>query len=304
MSHLDLSGEPEGNRRFSFSASPGKNALGNAGMKDDMAAAERVRTAGPGAVAKPRRSRWIAAGAALAVAVVAFVLLRRSASDGPPGWSPIVPVPGVAAEIESTTQRLLAAEASAVTAAAQRAGRVPGLAALLASSLDGAAFQDALASEPWWKDFRSYGCAVFVGDEVKGVWQLPGTGLTPVALARAIGGDPAGSAPARLVAGPSGFALGAAAPIANVKDARVLLVEGVDRQKVAALAARANVVMMLSDGKQDLGASLPDSAVSLVEPLVGRESSHVLVERHLRQLAVAVPWTTGLWLWVATGWEP
>lgn len=239
-----------------------------------------------------------------AIAIAMFVLQRKPPPLGPPGWvTPPGPVPPVAAEIEANVRRLLERESTILAAAAERAGQVPGLAALLTSSLDGAAFQDALSSEPWWKEFRAYGCAVLVGDDVKAVWQLPGTGLPPAALARTVGAISPG---ARVVSGPDGIVLGAMAPITGTKGvtARVLLVQAIDRRKVALMAARANIVMMLSDGQKDLGASLPDDSVPLVEGLVGRESSHVQVERHLQQLAVAVPWVPGLWLWVVTGWQP
>jgi hypothetical protein len=209
-----------------------------------------------------------------------------------------------AAAIEGNVQRLLVRESTFVATAAERAGHLPELAALVTSSLGEPAFRDALASEPWWKDFRLYGCVALVGDGVKVAW-LPPSGMTPAELARALGPDaahPAGGA--RVVLRPEGIVLGALAPIEGVKGARVMLAEALDRRKVAVLAARANVVMMLSDGRKDLGASVPDTIVPLVETLVGKESSHVLIERHLGQVAVAVPWVDGLWLWVVTGWTP
>jgi len=242
------------------------------------------------------------------VAVVVVFAVFRKPPLGPPGWvaAPVAAQP-VVAEIEANTRRLVERESTVLAAAAARAGQVPGLGALLTSSLDGAAFQDALASEPWWKEFRGYGCTVLVGDAVKAVWQLPGSGLPPAELARAVSATPSGAAPnARVIMGPNAVVLAAMAPIAGAKDARVLLAEALDRRKVALLAARANTVLMLSDGRKDLGASLPDSAVPLVEGLIGLESGHALIERRLQQLAVAVPWpdTSGLWLWVVTGWQP
>lgn len=241
---------------------------------------------------------------AVAVAVLAVFGLLRKRPAGPPGWvAGPVPAPTVVAEVEASARRLLERDATVLAAAAGRAGRVPGFAALLTSSLDGAAFQDALANEPWWKEFRSYGCAVVVGDDVKAVWHLPGSGLPPLELVRKAEAAP-GSAGARVIAGPNGFVLGASASIDGVKGARLLLTEGLDRQHVATLAARANAVMMLSDGQRDLGASLPDALVPQLEGLVGHEASHVMVERHISQLAVAVPWTSGLWLWVVNPWQP
>jgi len=265
-----------------------------------------------------RRRRWITAAflVALAIAAGAVALRRSRPADRfaarpaghrvATGWAAApVPLPAVATELEGNVGRLLAREASVLGAASSRAGRVPNLAGLLASSIDGAGFQDALSTEPWWKDFRSYGCAVLAGDEVRAVWQLPGSGLPPAELARAVGAAPSPSAgAARLVTGPNGIVLGALAPIDGVKDGRVLLVEAVDRMQVARLAARANTVMLLSDGKRDLGASVPDPLVPELDGLVGKEGSHVVVERGLGRLAVAVPWSDRLWLWAVVGWEP
>ena len=230
---------------------------------------------------------------------------HRKRADGPPGWvAPPGPVPAVAGEVEASARRILDRESGKVVSAAETAGRIPELAALLASSLDGAAFQETLAAAAWWGPFRGYGCAVLVGDDVKAVWQLPGSGLSPADLVRAVSAPSTGASPgARVVSGPNGYVLGALAPIAGAKGARLLLAEALDRRRVALLAARANAVMMLSDGRKNLGASVPDDSVPLLEGLVGRESSHVQVERHLQQVAVAVPWAPGLWLWIVTGLE-
>ena len=238
----------------------------------------------------------------VAIAVASTYVLQRKPALGPPGWvEPQGAMPAAAAQLEANVRRLLDHESAALAAAADRAGRVPGLAALLTSSIDGAAFQEALSNEPWWKEFRGYGCAVFMGDEVKAVWQLPDSGLSPADLARSAG---AGASPgARVVSGTDGAVLGAMAPIADAKGARLLLAAALDRRKVALMAARANVVLMLSDGHKDLGASLPDDSVPLVEGLVGKEGRPVQVERNLRQLAVAVTWAPGLWLWVVSGLE-
>ena len=266
-----------------------------------------------GSVAAPtgrRRRKAVPLVVAAVVLVVVSVVIgalvsHRKAPAGPPGWvAGPVPAPAAVAPIEANVGRLLARESSVLAAAAERAGRVAELATLLASSLDGPAFQDALSTEPWWKEFRAYGCAVLIGGEVKAVFQLPGSGLPPGELARAVGAPAvAGSPAARVVVGPSAPVLGAMAPLAGVKDGRVLLAEALDRRRIALLAARANVVLMLSDGTKDLGASLPDDSVPLLDGLVGHESSHVMIERHLSQLAVAVPWTSGLWLWVITPQE-
>jgi len=254
-----------------------------------------------------RRGRWLALVLVLAIGVAVAVVFAvpRKRPAGPPGWvAPPDGVPAIAGEMEANVRRMLDRESTTLATAAEQAGRIPELAALLTSSLDGAAFQDALSNEPWWKNLRRYGCAVLVGDDVKAVWQLPGSGLPPLALARAVGAPAAGAGPgARVVSGPEGAVLGALAPIAGSNGARLLLAEALDRRTVAMLAARANVVMMLSDGRKDLGASVPDATVPLLEGLVGRESSHVQVERRLQQLAVAVPWAPGLWLWVVTGWD-
>ena len=266
----------------------------------DEAVMTGADTAGGGPGAPPRWGRRVAAILVVVVvgAVVASFVLQRRRPAGPPGWVPAAREAAAAEQIEANVQRLLAREATELGAMAERAGRLPELAALVTSSIDGAAFQDALSSEPWWKRFRGYGCAVLVGDEVKAVWQLPGSGLPPGELVRAVSAGPA--VPARVVSGPNAAVLGAMAPIAGVKDARVLLADLLDRRKVALLAARANVVLMLTDGRKDLGASVPDDIVPQLEGLVGHEASHVMVERHLSQLAVAVPWTSGLWLWVIT----
>jgi len=270
------------------------------------------RAVSGGAAASPGRSRrralpLIAAAALLVIigVVVGALVSHRKRPAGQPGWvAAPLPSPGAAALIDANVGRLLARESSVLAAAAERAGRVTELATLLTASLDGAAFQEALSTEPWWKDFRGYGCAVLVGEQVKGVYQLPGSGLPPGELARAVGTTAvAGSPAAHVVVGPSAPVLGALAPVAGVKDGRLLLVEALDRRRIALLAARANVVLMLSDGSKNLGASLPDDAVPLLDGLVGHESSHVMIERHLSQLAVAVPWTSGLWLWVITPQE-
>jgi len=234
-------------------------------------------------------------------AVIAFFVVQRKRPAGPPGWVAAGRAPAAADEIEANVGRLLQRLSAELAGTAEQAGRLPGLAALVTSSLDGAAFQDALSSEPWWKRYRGYGCAVIVGDEVKAVWQLPGSGLAPAELVRAVSAAP--PAPARVVLGPNAAVLGAMAPIAGVKDARVLLVDALDRRKIAVLAARANVVLMLSDGRKDLGASVPDAIVPQLEGLLGHEANHVMVERHLSQMAVAVPWTSGLWLWVITPFD-
>jgi len=287
---------------------------------DAESATEAARAAGQkrsgGAPIARGRGRWIAAVALLGLAVAAAaaalywrrpdrLTTQASRHRVAAGWTGApVPLPAVATELEGNVQRLLARESSVLGAAAVQAGRVPNLAGLLTSSIDGAAFQDALSTEPWWKDFRAFGCAVLLGDEIRAVWQLPGSGLPPGELARAVGAarPPPGSA--KLVSGPNGIVLGALAPIAGVKDGRVLLVEAVNRLQVARLAARANIVLLLSDGKKDLGASVPDTLVPDLEGLVSKEGSHVLVERGLGRLAVAVPWADGLWLWAITGWQP
>lgn len=282
----------------------------------DVMESQRVKEdpqVGDGRTVPSRRGRRRAIALAggivvVAVAIVVAFVVSRKPPLGPPGWV-VAPAQAAATagEVEGNARRLIEREGTVLVAAAERAGRVPGLATLLTASLDGAAFQDALASEPWWKEFRGYGCAVLIGDGVKAVWQLPGSGLSPAELASAVASR-AADAPtgARVVSGPNGVVLAAMAPIVGAKDARLVLAEALDRRKVALLAARANAVLMLSDGRKDLGASVPDDSVPLVESLIGMEPSHALVERHLQQLAVAVPWSgaSGLWLWVITGWQP
>jgi hypothetical protein len=263
-----------------------------------------VRIPGPQRTWRGAAVFMLVTAAALAAAAIGGAFQHRRRSAGPPGWvAAPVPAPRAAEEIAANVQRLIVREGEVVSAAAARAGRLPNLAALITSSIDGAAFQDALSNEAWWKEFRGYGSAVLVGDEVKVVWHLPSSGLPAVELARKLEASPP-SAGAQVVAGPTGFVLGAVAPIDGVKGARVLLAEALDRQHVAVLAARANSVMMLSDGKRDLGASVPDPILPQLEGLVGHEPSRVMVEKHLSQLAVAVPWTSALWLWVITGSEP
>jgi len=221
-------------------------------------------------------------------------------------WEPApVPAPALAGELETNVRRLLEYEENELAATAERAGRVPELASALASGIDGAAIQERLSSAAWWSSFRAFGCAVLMGDELKAARAMPAIGFSPAEIARAV--HPNGTsatAGAGLVAGPAGTVTAAVAEIAGAPKGRVVLVRLVDRQMVARLAMRANIILMLTDGQRDLGTSLPDGMMPEVQRLIGHESDHVLVDRKLKRLAVAVSWTKGLWLWAVSGWDP
>ena len=69
------------------------------------------------------------------------------------------------------------------------------------------------------------------------------------------------------------------------------------------LAARANTVLVLSNGRQLVGVSVPDNTIPEIGLLPGREQTRILVDRRHARLAAAVPWSDALWLWGVTGWS-
>jgi serine/threonine protein kinase len=252
----------------------------------------------------PRRSqrrRALAAGVVLLVA--AAVVIVRLRPSGPLWAPPTEKAAGVAGELESVMRRLLAAEAGELAERAGRAGKVPNLANAVVGRVDDTTFQDLLANEIWWSDFRAFGCVVLVRDEVKVAWHLPALGISAADLGKTMQPEGTNRAPhSGLVSGTEGTMLAAVATVDGLPDGRVILVLPVDRAMVARLASRANIVLLLSDGTKMLATSVPENTLPEIERLVGKEDSHVLIDKQHDLLATAVLWTKGLWLWGVTGW--
>jgi DNA-binding transcriptional regulator YdaS (Cro superfamily) len=220
-----------------------------------------------------------------------------------PTWSAAVgEAVAIGSQLDATIRRILDDEAGRLADTAGRAAKVPHIANAITGRVDEETFQDLLANELWWSEFRSFGCAVLVGDQLKVAWHLPVPNSAAVALVKAVRPGAGGGARAALVSDAAGNVLGAVATIEGVGQGRLLLARPVDRALVTDLASRANTVLMLSDGKHLLGISVPENTIPEIGLLVGREESHVLVDRRHGRLAAAVPWSRSLWLWGVTGW--
>jgi len=263
--------------------------------------------------APPRRrtTLWMAAALLGAAGAGAAVWSRRAQ----PIWQ-VADGDAIAigAQLDRTVRRVLDEETARFSDVAARAGKVPQLANAITGRVDEATFQDLLANELWWADFRAFGCAVMVNDEVRVAWHLP----TPPGVAPRPTTKPAiagimstvgtaalnsGARAALVSDGTFGSALAALAPVDGVPGGRVVLTRPVDRALVADLAAHANTVLVLSNGQQLLGISVPDNTIPEIGLLPGREDARVLVDRRHGRLAAAVPWSRGLWVWGVMGWS-
>jgi len=186
---------------------------------------------------------------------------------------------------------------------AARAAKTQNLPNAILGRVDEATFQDLLANEIWWADFRGYGCAVIVGGKVRVTWHLPGGSAGAVALADAArAGAANATGTAKLVTGPAGPLMAAVASIDGVDGGRLLLARPVDRALVTELGTRSNTILVLSDGQKLLGASVPENTLPELGLLIGKESMRVLLDKKHGRLAAAMPWSSALWLWGVTGW--
>jgi len=262
-----------------------------------------------------RRALWVAAVAGMAALAGGAVWSRRAQ----PIWQPAEgDAVAVGAQLDRTVRRVIEEETARFSDMAARAGKVPQLANAITGRVDEETFQDLLANELWWADFRAFGCAVQVERDVRVAWRLPtppagasrpaskaAISAAIPAIIAATGGVPADRGPrAALVSDTTvGSALAAVAAVDGVPGGRIVLTRAVDRALVADLAARANTVLVLSNGQQLLGVSVPDNTIPEIGLLPGQEASRVLVDRRHARLAAAVPWSRTLWLWGVTGWS-
>jgi hypothetical protein len=252
--------------------------------------------------APKRRLLGLTLGIVGAVAAVLVVggLWKQTPS---PIWVPAeADAAGSGARLATLVRHLAEEETGRLTETIGRAAQVEHIANALTGRVDEATFQDLLANEAWWGDFRSFGTAVLVGDEAMVTWKLPATAGTPAALARAVSKPGEKGAQAGWIIGANGALLAAVAPIEGVKDGRLLLVRALDRAFLTDLATRANAVLLLSDGHTILDVSVPENTLPEIALLVGKESSHVLVDKAHRRLAAVVSWSPTLWIWAVTGW--
>ncbi|HEY4183434.1 MAG TPA: serine/threonine-protein kinase [Polyangia bacterium] len=254
----------------------------------------------------PRRRGRAIALALFLVAAAGFAGLAWKHQKGAPAWGEQTEkAQARAADLETVVRRLITAETNQLTASATRAGKVQNITNAVLGRVDDATFQDLLANEIWWSDFRAYGCVVLEHGQVKVAWHLPTLDLSPSELTRTLRPDASDTtARTAVVAGSAGPLLASIASVDGLKDGSIILVRPIDRTLVAQMASRANIVLLLSDGKTMLSTSIPENTIPDLERVVGREESHVLVDKRNERLAVAVSWTKGLWLWGLTGWAP
>ena len=260
----------------------------------------------------PGRGRRLALVVVGSVAVAAAALIGLLATRRPaPMW---VAAEGdataVGAQLDATLRRVLDEENTRFAATVGRAAQVSQLANAITGRVDEVTFQDLLANELWWSDFRAFGSAVLVADSVKVAWHLPisASAVPKMVTAVATALRPAESSEAVRTAvvtdGISGAGLEASvATIHGVRGGRLLFARPVDRALVTDLATRANTVLMLSDGKHLLVLSVPENTIPEIGLLVGKEGTRLLVDSRHGRLAAAVPWSRGLWLWGVTGWS-
>ncbi|HEX2658679.1 MAG TPA: hypothetical protein VHU40_10415, partial [Polyangia bacterium] len=252
-----------------------------------------------------RKLLGIGLGVAMGIAAAVGVgsTLMKSAPE--PVWA----VADSAAEAVGTrlamqVRRLVEEDTNHLADTAGRAGQVPQIAAALTGRVDEATFQDLLANEVWWADFRAVGAAVLVDDDVKVSWRLPATLGAPPALVKALAPSPDGSARAAVISSPGGPVLAAVATVDGVKGGRVLLVRLLNRAFLTDLATRANAVLLLSDGHKLLDVSVPENTLPEISLLVGQEAHAVQVDKRDRRLAAVMAWSPALWVWAVSGWTP
>jgi len=252
-----------------------------------------------------RKLLGIAAGVVAGVAIalgIGSALMK--ATPEPPVWTVADDsAAAIGTRLAMQVRRLVEEETNRLAETAERAGQVPSVAAALAGRVDEATFQDLLANEVWWADFRSFGTAVLVDDDVKVTWRLPATLGAPLALVKAVAATPESAPRAALIPAPGGPALAAVAGIEGVKGGRVLLIRPLNRAFLTELATRANAVLLLSDGHKILEVSVPENTLPEIGLLVGQEAHAVQVDKRHRRLAAVTAWSPTLWLWAVSGWS-
>gem|GEM_PF-1106463 len=249
--------------------------------------------------------RWLGLAAGLAVAIAVAVGIGKNVETGPePVWMPAEGEPAIiGARLATQVRRLVDEETNHLADTAGRAAQVPPVANALIGRVDEATFQDLLANEVWWADFRAFGVAVLIDDEVKVTWHLPATAGAPQALVKAVSAGIEAPGRAALIPGTGGGPiLAAVAPIQGVKGGRLLLVSPLNRAFLTELGTRANAVLLLSDGRRVLDVSVPENTLPELNLLVGHEANAVQLDKRHRRLAAVTAWSPTLWIWAVTGW--
>jgi len=248
--------------------------------------------------ARSRRGVLLVGGLVVALAAAGAALW---VPRGGPTWRPGDAAPTAqAALVKNALTALVEEERGKAKDAVVRAAQIPELSNALLGRVDEATFQDLLDTEIWWTEMRAFGAAIVGPQGVTLRSHLPPeveAAALPTTLPVAAG-DP--NARAGWLATSTGAVIAAAAPLGRVAGSWLVLTRTVDRALVTQLGTRANLVLLLSDGKQPLALSVPEATVPEIGAIVGHESEGVLVDGHRKRLAVAVPLAGPLWLWGMT----